>query len=84
MPEPVHDDHYREVESRGVEPIEVAETIICNQIPEEFHAILKRNYSLAQAGKYFMRCGTKDDPSKELEKAANYLHRARTGKWNWQ
>lgn len=80
----VHDEHYRRVESRGVEPIEVAETIICNQIPEEYHAILKRNYNMAQANKYFMRCGVKEDPIKELEKASNYLHRAMHGKWSWQ
>lgn len=80
----VHDEHYRKIESRGVEPIEVQETIICNDIPPEYHAIVKRNFNLAQANKYMMRCGEKDDPAKELAKAQNYIHRAIHGCWSWQ
>lgn len=80
----VHDEHYRKIEGRGVEPIEVQETIICNDIPPELHAIVKRNFNLAQASKYMMRCGEKDQPEKELAKAQNYIHRAMHGCWNWQ
>lgn len=80
----VHDEHYRKVEGRGVEPIEVMETIICNGLPAEFHAIAKRNLNIAQANKYFMRLGEKDSPEKELAKARNYLHRAVHGCWEWQ
>jgi len=80
----VHDEHYRKVEGRGVEPIEAMETIICNGIPAEFHAIVKRNLNIAQANKYFMRLGEKDTPEKELAKARNYLHRAVHGCWEWQ
>ena len=80
----VHDEHYRKIEGRGVEPIEVMETIICNGLPAEFHAIAKRNLNIAQANKYFMRLGEKDSPEKELAKARNYLHRAVHGCWEWQ
>lgn len=80
----VHDEHYRKVEGRGVEPIEVMETIICNGLPAELHAIAKRNLNIAQANKYFMRLGEKDSPEKELAKARNYLHRAVHGCWEWQ
>lgn len=80
----VHDEHYRKVENRGVEPIEAMETIICNGLPPEFHAIAKRNLNIAQANKYFMRLGEKDAPEKELAKARNYLHRAVHGCWEWQ
>lgn len=80
----VHDQHYRNIEGRGVEPIEVQETIICNDIPPELHAIVKRNFNLAQANKYLMRCGEKDQPEKELAKAQNYIHRAIHSCWSWQ
>lgn len=60
------------------------ETIICNGIPPEFHAAVKRNYNLTQATKYFMRLGEKDQAEKELAKAQNYLHRAIHGRWSWQ
>lgn len=80
----VHDEHYRKIEGRGVEPIEVQETIICNDIPPELHAIVKRNFNLAQANKYMMRCGEKDNAEKELAKAQNYIHRAMHGCWSWQ
>jgi hypothetical protein len=35
------------------------------------------------ACKYILRAGTKDDWRKDLEKAANYLHRALHGVWPW-
>lgn len=79
-----HDEHYRKIESCGVEPIEVCETIICTGIPPEFHESLKRNYNLAQANKYLMRCSQKGDMKKDLDKARNYLHRSEHGCWPWQ
>lgn len=84
MANEVHDAHYRKIESRGVEPIEVMETIICNGIPPEYHKIAKRNLHLAQATKYMIRQGEKDAADKELAKAQNYLHRAIHGCWSWQ
>lgn len=84
MPTEVHDAHYRRIESRGVEPIEVMETIVCNGIPPEFHQTAKRNLHLAQAAKYMIRQGEKEASEKELAKAQNYLHRAIHGCWSWQ
>jgi len=39
--------------------------------------------SVAQALRYLLRAGTKpgENWQKELEKAENYIHRARTGRW---
>ncbi|MBK8772409.1 MAG: DUF3310 domain-containing protein [Rhizobiales bacterium] len=76
-----HDAHYREIEAMGVEPIAVAESIIVAGIPPEYHETVRRNYSAALAVKYLMRLGHKDDGKKELDKSANYIHRARTGTW---
>ena len=75
------DDHYREIERVGVEPIEAMETAILAGIPAPHHAAVLRNFSIAMATKYLLRCGSKDEPEEELRKAENYLHRARTGKW---
>lgn len=80
----VHDEHYRRIEGRGVEPIEAIETLICNGIPPELHETTKCNYNLAQAMKYMLRAGEKESAMKDLEKAQNYLHRAMHGKWSWQ
>jgi hypothetical protein len=76
-----HDDHYRRIEAMGIEPILMQESIICQSLPEEFHAIAKRNLSLAQAVRYIARAGEKGQETADIEKAENYLHRARTGKW---
>jgi hypothetical protein len=65
----------------GVEPIAVMEAIICAGIPAEFHAIARRNLSAALAAKYLLRLGHKDEGGKELDKAANYVHRSRNGEW---
>jgi hypothetical protein len=79
-----HDDHYRRIKAKGIEPILMQESIICQSIPEEYHAIAKRNLSLAQAVRYIARAGEKDQETADIEKAENYLHRARTGKWRGQ
>lgn len=76
-----HDSHYREIEAMGVEPMKVMEVIIVAGIPPEYHAVARRNLSAALEAKYLMRLGHKDDGEKELAKAANYNHRARTGTW---
>ena len=76
-----HDEHYQRIEARGVEPIAVMESIVCAGLPEQYHAIAKRNLSLALGVKYALRLGEKDAPEKELAKMDNYLHRARCGEW---
>jgi len=78
-----HDEHYRKLESEKKEPIIRMEEKICNEIPVEFHLICKRNLNLAMCEKHTSRAGEKkgEDWKKELEKAENYLHRARTGNW---
>ena len=75
------DDHYREIERIGVEPIEAMETAVLAGIPAPHHAAVLRNLNIAMAVKYLLRCGSKDAPEEELRKAENYLHRARTGRW---
>ena len=75
------DEHYREIERTGVEPIEAMETAILAGIPAPHHAAVLRNLSIAMAVKYLLRCGSKGAPEEELRKAENYLHRARTGRW---
>ncbi len=79
-----HDDHYRKIEESGeVSPIVRMEATVCLDLPEEFHAIARRNLSLALAQKYKLRAGHKDgeDAQKERDKEMNYLHRATTGEW---
>lgn len=79
-----HDSHYRNIEENGlIEPIVRMESTICLGLPVEYHAIARRNLNLAMADKHIGRVGQKagEVEDKELEKAGNYLHRARTGSW---
>ena len=78
----LHDSHYKS-ENESMETIDIIERLICNGIPEEYHETIKRNYCVGQAFKYLDRQGKKSTESvdKELTKAENYIHRARTGKW---
>lgn len=78
-----HDQHYRNLETRGIEPIKAMESVICNGIPESMHPVARRNLNIAQAIRYLLRAGEKEgqSASKDLDKAANYVHRARTGAW---
>ena len=76
-----HDAHYRAVELSGVEPIVVMEQILCTNIPAELHDQVKRNFNAAMSAKYLLRMGHKDAADKELDKAINYAHRSRHGKW---
>ena len=38
-------------------------------------------HRLASAFEYLFRCGAKDNPQQDAEKALNYLHRALYGRW---
>ena len=79
-----HDEHYRKIEASGeVSPIVKMEETVCLDLPEELHAIARRNLSLALAQKYRLRAGHKagEDAHKERDKEENYLHRATTGEW---
>lgn len=77
----LHDQHYREIEATGEEPIIAMERVMCQDLPPYLWNIAKRNLSHALAVKHEMRSGYKDDPAKEQAKAENYRHRARTGEW---
>ena len=72
-----HDEHYKE----GIQAIDIMEQRLCVGIPEGYHADILRNFRIAMALKYLVRCGKKDGSEKELDKAINYLHRAKTGEW---
>jgi hypothetical protein len=76
-----HDAHYRAIESTGIEPITLMEQILCTAIPAELHDQVKRNFNAAMSAKYLLRMGHKDAANKELDKAINYAHRSRHGKW---
>lgn len=78
-----HDNHYRELESLGLEPVKIMESMMLRRIPKELHAQVLLNYRNAQAVGYELRCGMKDgaDPAVELEKAQNWNERGKTGKW---
>lgn len=77
-----HDDHYKNFEKvLGHQPITVMEAVACNGLPQEFHAQAKRNLHVAMAIKYLLRLGSKDEANKEINKAENFLYRARTGSW---
>lgn len=76
QPFDAHDEHYR---TKAIEPITVQEQVMLSakEVPED------RRLHIAQAIRYLMRVGTKagEDWQKELDKAENYIHRARTGNW---
>lgn len=77
----LHDSHYREIEASREEPIIAMEREACKGLPEALHAQARRNLCNALAIKHERRLGYKDAPEKEIEKALNYRHRARTGEW---
>ena len=61
------------------ETIEIIEDVVTREnIPR------KAAYSIGNAIKYLLRVGKKqgEDWQDDVEKAENYLHRARTGEWN--
>lgn len=73
-----HDSHYRKVEKSGIEPIVVMEDII---IREGIPLVVLLNIALAV--KYLLRIGIKEPEQweKDLDKAINFLHRAKNGQW---
>lgn len=75
------DDHYRDIESNGVEPIVIMEQLISRLIKDGIPANSAINIVLAQ--KHITRAGAKKDNSweKEINKAINYLTRAVSGEW---
>ncbi len=73
-----YDEHYK---GKSYEPVEVMEDMLLNGIPEEYKETILQNFRSAMAFKYQSRLNLKDDPKKELKKAENWLHRARTGEW---
>lgn len=75
-----HDDHYA-TRRDDFETIKTQLRMMVHRIPEEFHEVVIRNFQVATAFKYMDRLGEKDDFNKELDKAINYLTRARTGDW---
>lgn len=61
------------------ETIELIEDVVTREnIPR------KSAYAIGNAIKYLLRVGKKqgEDWQDDVEKAENYLHRARTGEWN--
>lgn len=78
----LHDEHYRKIESTGIEPIAIMESLIERLIESGFDPARALNVCLAQ--KHITRAGMKNDNNdvtKEIEKAINYLTRATTGEW---
>jgi hypothetical protein len=63
----------------GVEAEGIIASVIANMTEADMdsHAV----WDVANALKYLLRIGRKDDPMTELGKAENYLHHARTGEW---
>jgi len=73
-----HDEHYK---GKCFEPVEVMESILLNGVPDEYHVIILQNFRSSMAFKYQSRLNLKDEAGKELQKAENWLHRAKTGEW---
>lgn len=71
-----HDDHYSKM---PIQSVDVQEQILS----AESGLTPTQKHHICEAIAYQMRAGLKEgqDWRKDLEKAENYLHRARTGKW---
>ncbi len=76
-----HDSHYRDIEQSGIEPIKIMEELHKRLIVQGVEPGRALNIVLAQ--KHITRAGLKSgDPwEKDIEKAINYLTRAKTGDW---
>ena len=70
---PPHTSNPEHYQRDGIEPIDVIEA-------------WGLDFRLANAIKYIARAGRKPGESRDadLEKAANYIHRARFGRWPWE
>lgn len=70
-------EHYKGLKSLGVESIAIIEAFM--EMDSQLTPAQK--YLCATALKYLLRVGRKDSVEIDLQKAENYIHRARTGKW---
>jgi TPR repeat protein len=72
-----HDKHYA---SKEIEPIQVIEETI-DRLTGKLDP--KAVFNIGQSLKYILRAGLKEGESveKDLDKAYNYLHRAKRGTW---
>lgn len=73
-----HDHHYSK---KIIEPIEVIEETIDRLIVSGVTP--KSAFNVSQSLKYILRAGLKENenPHKEIDKALNYLYRAKHGEW---
>lgn len=76
-----HDEHYRNIEQSGIEPIRIMEELHKRLLLQGVEPEKALNIALAQ--KHITRAGMKagNDWGREIEKAINYLTRAKTGEW---
>ncbi len=75
-----HDGHY----VRKHEPIQVIEELEM-MAPDDMPRVMR--LLLSHARKYVLRIGQKGDRKQweqDIDKAINYLVRAKTGKWPWE
>lgn len=78
----LHDEHYKKAgENLGVEPVDVMEAILLNNVPNELKLTVLCNFRSAMMYKYQSRLGLKDDIGKEIEKIHNWCNRLKTGKF---
>lgn len=70
-------EHYKGLKRLGVESIAIIEGFM--EMDSQLTPAQK--YLCATALKYILRVGRKDSAEIDLQKAENYIHRARTGKW---
>jgi len=70
-------EHYKGLKNLGVESIAIIEAFM--EMDSQLTPAQK--YLCATALKYLLRVGRKDSVEIDLQKAENYIHRARTGNW---
>lgn len=70
-------EHYKGLKKLGVESIAIIEAFM--EMDSQLTPAQK--YLCATALKYILRVGRKDSAEIDLQKAENYIHCARTGKW---
>jgi hypothetical protein len=77
-----HDAHYKHLEAQGICVIEEMEKVMEAYFPDQ-PLLCRKALNSALARKYHLRAGNKDDFVKDMDKMANYLFRANTGRWPW-
>lgn len=70
-------EHYKGLKKLGIESIAILE----NFMEMDSKLTPTQKFLCASALKYILRVGRKDSVEIDLQKAENYIHRARTGKW---